>query len=477
MTAPLWHPQEFLTAIDGRLIGRAPDAVTGISIDSRTVQKGEAFFAITGDRFDGHNFVAAALKAGASVAIVAEDRLQSIDPGTGSLIAVDDPLVALTGLAAAARARSRAKIIAITGSVGKTGTKEMLRLALSANGATHASRASFNNHWGVPLSLARMPRDTRFGIFEVGMNHAGEITPLARLVRPHIAIVTTVAAAHLEAFRDISEIAEAKAEIFLGLEPGGTAILNRDNGQTDLLVDRARAVGARLVFFGRDARADARLEKSIIRDDCSCITASIAGHEVACKIGAPGEHLVDNGLAVLAAAAEAGADLAIAALALAEFEAPKGRGERITLKAGDGRIMLIDESYNANPASMRAAIALLRDSAVEKGGRRIAVLGDMLELGDDSAALHSGLAEALDAAAIDRVFLAGEMMKALWEALPPALRGAYENDSEALKPIVLGEVRPGDAVMIKGSLGSRMGLLVDALTTRYATAPASAGPA
>ncbi|MCC2110553.1 MAG: UDP-N-acetylmuramoylalanyl-D-glutamate--2,6-diaminopimelate ligase, partial [Hyphomicrobiales bacterium] len=310
---------------------------------------------------------------------------------------------------------------------------------------------------------------------EIGMNHAGEITPLARLVRPHVAIVTTVTAAHLEAFKDVSEIAEAKAEIFAGLEPDGIAILNRDNDQTDLLSDRAWAAGARIVFFGRDERADARLQKSVIGETCCCITASIAGQEVAYKIGAPGEHMVDNSLAVLATVAEVGTDLAIAALALAEFRAPKGRGERHMLKAGDGRIMLIDESYNANPASMRAAIAVLRDSAVEKPGRRIAVLGDMLELGERSDDLHRGLAAPLEDAAIDRVFLVGEHMKTLWEALPPALRGAYGKDSKELQPIVLREVHSGDTVMIKGSLGSRMGLLVEALTARYPTAPGTAG--
>ena len=467
MTEALWRTQEFLAAIDGSLIGAAPVAVTGISIDSRTIRPGEAFFAIRGDRFDGHDFVGVALAAGASVAIVARQCVAAIERGGGSLIAVDDPLVALSGLAAAARARSPAKIVAVTGSVGKTGTKEMLRLAFSALGETHASIASFNNHWGVPLSLARLPRRARTAIFEIGMNAPGEITPLARLVRPHAAIVTTVEAAHLEAFRDLADIAGAKAEIFSGVEPGGVAIVNRDNEQAELLAARARACGARVVFFGRGDGAQVRLRKSVTGADCSCNTALVNGREVAYKIGAPGEHLVDNSLAVLAAVDAFGDDLALAALALAEFHAPQGRGARLALRAGDGAITLIDESYNANPASMRAAIALLRDAETGRGGRRIAVLGDMLELGVRGEELHRALAEPLRLAGVDRVYLVGELMKCLWQDLPADIRGAHSDVSADLASCLVDGVRAGDVIMIKGSLGSRMKVLVDALRARY----------
>jgi UDP-N-acetylmuramoyl-tripeptide--D-alanyl-D-alanine ligase len=384
------------------------------------------------------------------------------------LLIVPDVLEGLRDLARAARARSQAKVIGITGSVGKTGTKEALRLALAPEGETHASVASYNNHWGVPLSLARCPETARFAIFEMGMNHAGEIEPLTRLVRPHVAIVTTIEPVHLEFFPSIAGIADAKAEIFLGLEPDGAAVINRDNPQYERLRQKAKGAGVkRIVSFGTHAEADARLLKFSLHPDCSTAQASILGTEVTYKIGAPGKHLVLNSLAVLAAAALVDGDLALAALALAELKPATGRGAQITLGLPGGTALLIDESYNANPASMRAALALLGQAAVGPRGRRIAVLGDMLELGAEGASLHRELAEAILAHDIDLVFCSGPLMRTLWEALPSERRGGYADTSAALESSMLAVVQPGDAVMVKGSLGSRMGPLVKALERRY----------
>jgi UDP-N-acetylmuramoyl-tripeptide--D-alanyl-D-alanine ligase len=466
MTAPLWTLDAFAAACGGRIVGTPAPAITGISIDSRTITPGEAFFAIKGDVHDGHGFVVNALAAGAGVAVVAEDRLADM-PVDGRYVVVDDVLEALRRLGIASRARTSAKILAVTGSVGKTSTKEALRLVLSAQGKVHASVASFNNHWGVPLTLARMPADVDFGVFEIGMNHAGEITPLTRMVRPHVAIVTTVAPVHLEFFDSVDDIARAKAEIFDGLEPGGAAVVNGDIAQAGILAEAALAVGARVVRFGEGEGLDSRLETVALLPDCSTMKARILGEPVTVKIGAPGRHVAINALAVLSAAVLAGADLARAAVALAGLEPPQGRGLRSALKIGRGEALLIDESYNANPASMRAAIDLLGQMPVGFRGRRIAVLGDMLELGETGPALHADLAGALVSARIDRVFACGPLMRSLWQALPSELRGAYADSSKDLQPILLDEVAAGDAVMIKGSLGSRMGPLVKALQARY----------
>jgi UDP-N-acetylmuramoyl-tripeptide--D-alanyl-D-alanine ligase len=328
-----------------------------VSIDSRTVAPGEAFVAIRGENFDGHDYVAGALAAGAAVALVNEGR--AADGAEPLVLVDDDPLAALERLGAAARARTAAAVIAVTGSVGKTGTKEMLRAALSGLGPTHAPVGSFNNHWGVPLTLARMPAETAFGVFEIGMNHAGEIRPLTRMVRPHVAIVTTVEPVHLAFFNSEAEIADAKAEIFEGLEPGGTAVLNRDNRWFDRLAGRASELGVSVFTFGEHAEADVRLGGLRLDEDGSGVEALVAGRPVAYRLGAPGRHLVQNSLAVLAAAHAAGADIAAVGAALGAFRAPKGRGERHQLAHPDGPFTLIDESYNANPASMRAALALL----------------------------------------------------------------------------------------------------------------------
>ena len=466
-----WRVHAMAAAMGAERTGPVPDVVTGLSIDSRTIKAGEAFFAIKGDARDGHEFVAPALQAGAGLAVVAGSERDRM-PADAPLLVVSDALAGLTDLAEASRARSEAKIIAVTGSVGKTGTKEALRLALSKCGATHASVASYNNHWGVPLSVARMAETTQYAVFEIGMNHAGEITPLTRLVRPHVAIVTTIEPVHLEYFGSLEAIADAKAEIFLGLHPGGAAVLNRDNGQYGRLKRAAEAAGARIVSFGEHEEADARLLKVSLQTESSAVQARILGVELSYKLGAPGRHVVMNSLAVLAAASLVGADLALAAVALAGLQPPAGRGERITLDVpGGGRALLIDESYNANPASMRAALALLGQAPVGPRGRRIAVLGDMLELGSASAELHRGLAEAVLAHDIDLVFCAGPMMKALWDAIPSERRGSYAETAAALEPQVIGAVAAGDAAMVKGSLGSKMGPIVKALVRRYGRAP------
>jgi UDP-N-acetylmuramoyl-tripeptide--D-alanyl-D-alanine ligase len=473
----LWTVEALVAAMGATRAGNLPASVPGLSIDSRTVARGEAFFAIAGENRDGHDFVAAAREAGAGLAVVAADKRSLFSPDA-PLLVVPDVLAALIDLARAARARSNARVIAVTGSVGKTGTKDALHLVLAREGETHASTASYNNHWGVPLSLARMARSARFGVFEIGMNHAGEITPLTRLVRPHVAIVTTIEAAHLEYFGSVEAIADAKAEIFLGLEPGGAAVINRDNSQFERLKARAEAAGARVVGFGTRADAEARLIEASFKPDCSTVRADILGAEVTYKLGAPGRHVVMNSLAVLAAATLAGADLALCALALVALAAPVGRGRRATLALPGGEAILIDESYNANPASMRAALALLGQTPVESRGRRIAVMGDMLELGTHGPALHRELVEPVVANAVDLVFCSGPLMHELWQVLPSERRGAYAETAAALEPRVIAAVRAGDAVMVKGSLGSRMGPIVTALERRYdrhtAGEPASA---
>ena len=463
---PLWTVADMANAMGARRRGKLPRAIGGLSIDTRTLQKGDAFFAITGDARDGHDFVANAIGAGAGLAVVAKDKAAQFKDMP--LLIVDDVLEALRDLARAARKRSKAKIVAVTGSVGKTSTKEALRLALGADGETHGSAASYNNHWGVPLSLARLPASAKYGVFEIGMNHAGEITPLVKMVKPHVAIITTIEPVHLEFFGTLEKIADAKAEIFSGLSKRGVAVLNRDNGQFARLSRAAKKAGiARIVSFGEQKRCDARLAEFRLQAETSTVQAKILGHDITYKLGAPGRHLIQNSLAVLAAVSLMGADLALGALALGRLEPAPGRGVRMMLNAPGGALLLIDESYNANPASVRAAIALLGQAPVGPQGRRIAVLGDMLELGKQGAALHRDLAKPIAEAKIDLVFCSGPQMRALWEALPSARRGGYAETAAALEPMVLGALRGGDAVMVKGSLGSKMGPIVKALERNY----------
>jgi UDP-N-acetylmuramoyl-tripeptide--D-alanyl-D-alanine ligase len=447
--------------------GALPDAVTGLSIDSRTIKPGEAYFAIKGDVHDGHDFVDAALKAGAALAVV-ETAQRAKFASDARLLVVGDVLDALRDLARAARARLQGRVIAVTGSVGKTSTKEALRHVLSAQGPTHASVASFNNHWGVPLSLARCPADMRFAIAEIGMNHAGEIAPLVKMVRPHIAIITTIEPVHLEFFSGLEAIADAKAEIFTGVEPGGAVVLNRDNAQFARLAQRAKESGiAHIVSFGADAKADARLIDLSLHATCSAVHANILGSDVTYKLGMPGRHMAMNSLAVLAAAALAGADLALAALSLSSLVPAAGRGVRRALDLGSGEATLIDESYNANPASMRAALNVLGQAEVGARGRRIAVIGDMLELGPAGPDLHRALSDAVKANNIDLVYCSGALMRNLWDALSPGKRGGYAEGSAGLEAEVVAAIRPGDAIMVKGSLGSKMKIIVNALEKRF----------
>ena len=472
MVEPLWTLGEIVSATRGTCFGAGDTPVTGFSIDSRSLRPGEAFVAIRGPNRDGHAFVAAALDQGAACAIVDG----TFPPGDEErLVRVGDTLEALNDLGRAARARATdTMVIAITGSAGKTGTKEALKLALQPSGAVHASAKSFNNHWGVPLSLANMPKAVRFGVFEIGMNHAGEIAALTRLVRPHIAIVTTVAPVHLGFFRSVEEIADAKAEIFRGLEPKGSAIINRDSPYYERLKRHALGHGAKIVGFGETQDAEARLMEVELRSDGSKIKADILGETIDYGLGAPGRHLVQNSLAVLAAVKMAGADVTLAARALDGLHAQAGRGARTLIAAAGGRMAIIDESYNANPASMRAALAALGLTPRSEFSRRVAVLGDMLELGPEGAKLHQELAEFIDGAGVDVVFACGELMGSLFEALPASRRGAYTKTAEELAPKLVGAVGPGDAIMVKGSLGSRMAPLVEALKRRFGTEAASA---
>lgn len=465
----LWSDGDLVDALRGRPAGKPmPDGVTGISIDSRTVSQGDAFFAIKGDRFDGHDFCGAALANGASLLVVSEAKLPALGRLPAPMVVVGNVLDGLGRLGVASRARSKARIVAVTGSVGKTTSKEMLRQVLSAQGKVHASAASFNNHWGVPLTLARMPRDTRFGVFEIGMNHAGEIRPLVKLVRPHVAIVTTIAAAHLGHFDSLDDIAAAKAEIFEGVESGGHVLLNRDNDKFPLLVDLARRCGIDNIHgFGEDEAAEIRLLSYKPRENGSSIRADIAGEQIDLVIGLPGRHIAQNALAVLGAAKFAGADIEMAARAMAGLEAAAGRGVRYSLPVEGGNAVLIDESYNANPASMRAAIALLRDTKAVDGGRRIAVLGDMLELGSFSQSLHADLAEPLVDANIDLVLLAGQEIAVLDTRLNGSIEHRHCEAADDLLPILLETVRPGDVVMLKSSNGIGFSRLVAALLDKY----------
>lgn len=455
MNGALWSADEIALATGGKAIGQW--SVAGVSIDSRTVLPGELFIALRGPNHDGHQFVRSALDRGAACLV---ERVPAKVGDTAPLVQVDDTMAALTALGRAARSRSHARIAAITGSVGKTGTKEALRMALLPQGTTHASVQSFNNHWGVPLSLAREPRNAVYAVYELGMNAPGEIAHLASLVRPEVAVITTIAPAHLGRFTSIDAIAAAKAEIFEGLLPGGTAILDRDNPYFPALKEAAQAADCgRVIGFGEADDADARLLASRIRQDGSDVRMMLDGKEIRYRIGAPGDHWVKNSLAVVAAAAALGADPEVAGHALENVTPPKGRGQRHRIARPGGSVELIDESYNANPASMRAALGLLAPSP----GRKIAVLGDMLELGEQSARLHAELAQPIIESRVDRVFTVGTAMRHLHAVLPKDLRGIHVERAGAMTPILSSELLPGDTLLVKGSLGSAMGQIVDAL--------------
>ncbi len=468
----LWTAREMVTAMGGRPFGNLPMGVTGISIDSRTITPGEAFFAIKGDRVDGHDYASIAIANGASLLVVSEAKLPALGRLTIPMIVVEDVLVGLQKLGMAARDRTPATVIAVTGSVGKTTTKEMLRVALAPSGKVHASVASFNNHWGVPLTLARMPIDTRYGVFELGMNHPGEIGPLSRMVRPDVAVITTIAPAHLGNFSSVDEIADAKAEIFEGVVNGGDAILNRDNPYYERLEQAALAQGVENIHsFGQHAKAEFRLAEFDGAAELSTVWVSFGGETREVTIGAPGRHLAENAMAVLAAVSLVGADVDAAIEAFASLSAVKGRGQRHRLKMPEGALTLIDESYNANPASMRAAIAVLASAQPGEDGRRIAVLGDMLEMGEFAPSVHAELAGPLLASGIEHVWLAGPEMVALRDALPETVHVVYFETTDELVNLVTAEVRAGDVVMVKSSLGIGFGKIVAALLDKYPAFP------
>ena len=455
----LWTATDAAAASGGT--NTADWTAQGVSIDSRSLLPGDLFVALKGPKFDGHQFVAAAFDKGAAAAMTSRAVPEIAKP----LLAVADTQVGLENLGRAARARTAAKVIGVTGSVGKTGTKEALRHALERQGATHASTGSLNNQWGVPLSLARMPRETAYGVFEIGMNHPGEIDALTRVVRPDVAVITTIEPAHLGFFPSVEAIADAKAEIFNGMEPRGCAVLNRDNPHFERLAERAKDAGVgRIIDFGAHADAAVHLIDCHLHASASAVTASVQGEIVDYCLSLPGQHWVMNSLAVLAAVKAAGGDIGTAAAAMATLEPMAGRGLRRKIAAAGGDALLIDESYNASPASMRAAIAVLGAAQPEIGGRRIAALGDMLELGADAARLHADLAGPLRDAGVDLVFTVGDTMQALHDVLPARRRGDHAATAAALAEIIGRRLRRGDVVMVKGSYGSRMRDVVAHLT-------------
>jgi UDP-N-acetylmuramoyl-tripeptide--D-alanyl-D-alanine ligase len=471
MTEHLWKTAAMVEAMAGRPKGAMPAGTSGISIDSRAMAPGDAFFAIKGDRVDGHDYANVAVANGAGLLVVAEAKLPALGSISAPMIIVPDVLEGMEKLGRAARDRSSAKIIAVTGSVGKTTTKEMLRHVLSACGGVHYSPASFNNHWGVPLTLARLPENADYGVFEIGMNHADEIRPLVKMVRPHVAIVTTVAAAHLGNFRSLEEIAAAKAEIFEGVTDDGHVLINRDNEQFQFLENAAVACGiANIHFFGAHAKADFRLVDYQSEGDTATFWAVIGGRTVEVGLKAPGRHVAENAVAVLAACYLAGADLDTVVAAFGEVSAGKGRGQRLRLQAADGPFTLIDESYNANPASMRAAISLLDGARPEEGGRKIAILGDMLEMGDYSAGVHADLSAPLKASGVTDIWLAGPDMRHLRDAMGSDKETVYFGSADELSAHALENVRGGDVLMVKSSNGTGFGRVVAALTAKFPAA-------
>ncbi len=466
--AGLWKAEDAFRATHGRAPSGSGDPArwiaSGVSIDTRTLAQGDLFVALRGPTFDAHDFVADALGRGAAAAVVS--GIPSGVFADASLVVVEDTMQALVDLGRAARQRFRGRVIAVTGSVGKTSVKEALKLVLSAQGGTLASEGSLNNHWGVPLSLARMPPDAVFAVLEMGMNHAGEIRPLARMASPDVAVVTTVEAVHKAHFPSVEAIADAKAEIFSGLRPGGSAVLNRDNPHYERLSTAARRAGAdRIVPFGTHPDAEVRLAGAEVASDGSRVQARWAGRSLEFRLSVPGRHWIMNSLCVLATVDAVGADVPAAAALLEHFAPPKGRGGRHAIQLASGVLQLIDDSYNASPVSVEASLDVLARGVPGPGGRRIAVLGDMLELGSDSAELHAALARPLQRHGIDLVFTAGPMMGHLFAALPAAMRGGHAANSASLAPLVAAAVRPSDIVAVKGSAGSRMDVVVRRLMT------------
>jgi len=452
----LWTADEIAEATGGT--ASAAFEVSGVAFDSREVGQGDLFLALKGETTDGHRFLGQTFAQGAAGALVSE-------PTPYPNVTVADTTVALDALGAAARARIQGKVIGVTGSVGKTGTKEALFAALERNapGEAHRSVKSYNNHTGVPLSLARMPRNTRYGVFEMGMNHAGELAALTRLVRPHVAIVTTIAPAHMGFFASEEAIADAKGEIFQGLEPGGTAIVPFDSPHRDRLIAAAKPYAGKIVTFGLGEGADYRaVETMRTRTGGTFVTARFGQRELSFTLSQPGAHWVSNAMAILAAVDAVGADLELAGLALAELGGLAGRGARLTVPVAGGTALVIDESYNANPASMRATLAVL----AQEPGRKLAVLGEMRELGEHSAAFHAELSGPIEAAGVESVILVGEAMAPLAEALEGAVDFVHVPDAATAQGRLDDMLKAGDAVLIKGSNGVRLGTIVAALAER-----------
>lgn len=463
----LWTAAEAAAATGGRVTGEWQAG--GVSIDTRTIQPGDLFVALK-DLRDGHDFVAQALAKGAAAALVS--RIPEGVAADAPLLLVPDVLDGLRGLAAAARARTKAKVVGVTGSVGKTSTKEMLRAVLGGQGRVHAAEASYNNHWGVPLTLARMPADCDFAVIEIGMNHPGEIAPLARLARLDVAVVTTVAPAHLEAFDSIDGIAHEKASIIDGLVSGGVAILNADIATTPILTAKAAAMGAKPVLFGTAAGADWRILSVELSGSATIVRATAQGAALLFKVASPGRHFAHNAIATLAVAQALGCDPAIAALDIGRWSPPTGRGtrERIQLDpVEETSFDLFDDAFNANPASMAAALDVLIAAEPQHGvgrhntGRRIAILGDMLELGPTEAALHAAIAQHPGLQAVTTIHCVGPRMKALWQSLPRGQRGEWVETAPELALRVRHLADAGDVVLVKGSKGSKVSLVVDGL--------------
>ncbi|KKC26779.1 UDP-N-acetylmuramoyl-tripeptide--D-alanyl-D-alanine ligase [Sphingomonas sp. SRS2] len=455
MSAPLWTAFDIAAATDGEVHGGF--STTGVAFDSREIGAGDLFVALKGETTDGHRFLDKIFDAGAAGAITSEAC-------NGPHVRVTDTMAALEALGVAARARMNGKVIGVTGSVGKTGTKEALFACLdrAMPGAIHRSVKSYNNHTGVPLSLARMPADTKVGVFEMGMNHAGELAALTRLVRPHVAIVTAIAPAHSAYFTGEEAIADAKGEIFQGLEPGGTAIIPYDSPHRDRLIAAAQPYAARILTFGMERGADIHAQDVIPLDKGTLVSLILPDAELTFTIAPPGDHWVSNAMAVIAAVWAVGGDLAAAGLAFAEMPGLPGRGQRSTVPVGNGEALIIDESYNANPASMAATIKVLGEQRAE---RRIAVLGEMRELGSSSAAYHADLIEPLRNAKVDFALLVGSEMTALANALEGRIDFAHVPDAGAALDSIGSLIAPGDAILIKGSNAIGLSRLVEHLRT------------
>lgn len=463
----LWTSAEAIAATGGTC--PTDWVASGVSIDTRSIEPGDLFVALADIR-DGHDFVAQALEKGAAAALVS--RIPDGVSKDAPLLLVDDVLIALEDMGRASRARTNAKVIGVTGSVGKTGTKEMLRTALAAHGSVHAAERSFNNHWGVPLTLARMPKNTDFAVIEIGMNAPGEIGPLSKMADLDVAIVTIVAPVHMAAFKDVSEIADAKAEIFQGLRTGGFAILNHDISTYNILHRAAKSAKAQIIRFGQTEGAEYALRNAIVTDVATTVDARVNGRKQIFKLAAPGKHLGMNALAVLATCDALDLGVAETVLALGHWQVPDGRGKRFAVRIGTGgedTVDLIDESYNANPTSMEAAFDVLAAAKPRNGlgrthkGRRVVFLGDMLELGPDEIAMHAGLANAAGMASIDVVHTAGPLMGALHAALPLEKRGKCCETAQELADQAHQLLDAGDVVMVKGSNGSKISTVARAI--------------